>query len=138
MVAANLFLPFVQNVFFVIRNWTNNQSIVRSIQLAGFTCTLLLQLVSTVFLTVSLVKIKKAVSAKIGVELQLKQLFLHQVSFYLYLLALVLYDGFLYYSLFVKEIIFPLVLREVRLALSVISQAVIIYILNQVCDKIIE
>lgn len=102
------------------------------------TCTLLLQLVSTVFLTVSLVKIKKAVSAKIGVELQLKQLFLHQVSFYLYLLALVLYDGFLYYSLFVKEIIFPLVLREVRLALSVTSQAVIIYILNQVCDKIIE
>ena len=77
MVVANLFLPFIQNIYFVVNNWTDNYKIAEVIQLAGFTCTLLLQLVSSVFLSISLVKIKNAVSLKVGIDLQLKQLFLH-------------------------------------------------------------
>ena len=138
MVVLNLILPFWEDgiYFFPDASIKGSYTISIKLRLMGYSSTILLQLISTVLTTFSLLKIKKAISKQRGLDIHLQTLFLHQAAFYIYLVSLVMYMCYIWKALITGPFMFPLYLREVRLVSSFISQMFLIYVFNKVCNLV--
>ena len=101
----------------------------------GLGLTVLLQIVSCIYLTIAMLIISKVVKEKIGVKINLQTLILHLSSYYIYLISFIAYYIEELFYIFVKD---PLDLHtevilwvdEFRLISSVLSQLILIYVFN--------
>jgi len=101
---------------------------------AGLGLTVVLQMISCIYLTIAMLTIGRVVKEKVGVQINLRTLLLHLSSYYLYLISFVAY--------YIEELIYifadPIDVKpsalfwvdEFRLVTSVLSQLILIYVFN--------
>lgn len=106
-------------------------------KLVGVGFSLLFQIISSMFLTIGVFKINNLVYFETGSGIKKSQLFLHLGSYYLYLLSLIIFQIELAKSR--NQVLYMNFLcDEFRVVSSIISQLLMLIILNKMCNMTIK